>query len=137
MAIPRSTLFGLAIALAFAVQPAFAAGENDIPPGDKASTALYWQGQTALKQSDWPTALQRFKEMEQLLRKNEPKSVDAALYWEAYTLAQAKRTAEAKGTIERLRREFPQSRWSHDAEALLAQIQPAAQLDPALADDEL
>jgi HEAT repeat protein len=137
MAIPRSTLLGLAIALALAVAPAFAAGENDVPPGDKASNALYWQGQTALKQSDWSTALQRFTEMEKLLRKNEPRSVDAALYWEAYTLAQAKRTAEANGVIERLRREFPDSRWSRDADALLARMQPGTKLDPSLADEEL
>lgn len=137
MAIPRSTLLGLAIALAFAVAPAFAAGENEVPPGDKASNALYWQGQTALKQSDWSTALQRFTEMEKLLRKNEPRSVDAALYWEAYTLAQAKRTTEANGVIERLRREFPDSRWSRDADALLARTQPTTKLDPGLADEEL
>jgi hypothetical protein len=137
MAIPRFTLLGFAIALAFAVEPALAADANDIPASDKASNALYWQGQAALKQSDWSTALQRFAEMEKLLRKNEPKSVDAALYWEAYTLTQAKRTAEAKGTIERLRREFPESRWSRDADALLARMQPAAKLDPELVDDDL
>jgi hypothetical protein len=137
MTIPRSTLLGLAILLAFAVAPAFAAGENAIAPSDKASNALYWQAQAALKQSDWSTALQRFAELEKLLRKNEPKSVDAALYWEAYTLAQAKRTTEAKAVIERLRREFPESRWSRDADALLAQMQPAAKLDPGLVDDDL
>src|SRR5581483_1873191 len=112
-------------------------GENEIPPSDKASNALYWQGQTALKQSDWPAALQRFTEMEKLLRQNEPRSVDAALYWEAYTLAQAKRTTEANRVIEHLRREFPDSRWSRDADALLARMQPATKLDPGLADEEL
>jgi HEAT repeat protein len=137
MTIPRSTLLGLAIALAFAIEPAFAAGENGSPLGDKASNTLYWQGQTALKQSDWPIALQRFTEMEKLLRNNEPRNVDAALYWEAYTLAQAKRTAEAKGVIERLRREFPDSRWNRDADTLVAQMQPASRADPASADEEL
>lgn len=137
MALPRSTLLGLAIALAFAVQPTFAADANDTPPNDKASNALYWQGQAALKQSDWSTALQRFEELEKLLRKNEPRSVDSALYWEAYTLAQAKRTAEAKGVIERLRREFPESRWSRDADTLLAQTRPPAQGDTGVADEEL
>jgi HEAT repeat protein len=133
----RSTLLSLAVALAFAAEPALAAAENDSGPGDKASNALYWQGQAALKQSDWSTALQRFVELEQLLRKSEPKSVDSALYWEAYTLAQAKRTAEAKSTIERLRREFPGSRWNRDADALLAQMQPAAKPDHGLVDDDL
>jgi hypothetical protein len=137
MKFPRSTLLGLAIALALAGEPTFAAAANDAPPTDKASNALYWEGQTALKQSDWNTALQRFVELEKQLRKNEPKSVDSALYWEAYTLVQAKRTAEAKSTIERLRREFPESRWSREADALLAQMQPTSKLDPGVVDDDL
>ena len=137
MATYRSTLLGLAIALALAAGPTLAAGENETPPSDKASNALYWQAQAALKQSDWSTALQRFSELEELLRKNEPRSVDTALYWEAYTLAQAKRTTEAKGAVERLRREFPDSRWSRDADALLAQIKPAATRDAGAMDDDL
>jgi hypothetical protein len=137
MTITRSTWLGLAVALALAGGPALAASQDDAPTGDKAANALYWQGQAALKQSDWSTALQRFQELEKLLRKNEPKSVDAALYWEAYALAQAKRTTEAKGVIERLRREFPESRWSRDADRLLAQTRPPAQRDTGVADDEL
>jgi hypothetical protein len=137
MTIPRSTLLGLAIAFAFAVQPALAMDENDGPPADKASNALYWQGQAALKQSDWTTALKHFVELEKSLRKNEPRSVDAAIYWEAYTFTQAKRTAEAKSAIERLHREFPESRWSRDADALLARMQPAPKLDPGAVDDDL
>lgn len=137
MKFARSTLLGLAIALALAVEPAFAAAAADNPPGDKASNSLYWEGQAALKQSDWSTALQRFVELEKLLRKNEPKSVDSALYWEAYTLTQAKRTAEAKSAIERLRREFPASRWNREADALLAQMQPAAKLGSGAMDDDL
>ena len=137
MTITRSTLLGLTVALALAGAPAFAASQDDAPTGDKASNALYWQGQAALRQSDWSTALQRFQDLEKLLRKNEPKSVDAALYWEAYALVQAKRTTEAKGVIERLHREFPESRWSRDADRLLAQTRPPAQGDTGLADDEL
>lgn len=137
MSITRSTLLGLTLAFALAAEPAFAAGKDEAPTGDQASNALYWEGQAALKQSDWSTALQRFVDLEKLLRKNEPKSVDAALYWEAYALVQAKRTAEAKGVIERLRREFPDSRWGRDADALLAQTRPPAKLDGGPVDDEL
>ncbi|MGH8172150.1 MAG: HEAT repeat domain-containing protein, partial [Rhodanobacteraceae bacterium] len=43
----------------------------------------------------------------------------------AYTLVQAKRTSEAKTVLDRLRREFPNSRWSKEAEALLHQAKPA------------
>lgn len=137
MTITRSALLGLAVALALAGQPALAASQDEAPSADKASNALYWEGQAALKQSDWSTALQRFQELEKLLRKNDPKSVDAALYWEAYALVQAKRTTEAKGVIERLRREFPDSRWSRDADTLIAQTRPATQSQASLADDEL
>jgi len=137
MTITRSILLGLALALALAAQPALAASQDEAPSGDKASNALYWQGQAALKQSDWSTALQRFQDLEKLLRKNEPKSADAALYWQAYALVQAKRTTEAKGVIERMRREFPESRWSREADTLLAQKRPPAPANAGLADDEL
>jgi outer membrane protein assembly factor BamD (BamD/ComL family) len=109
MTIPRSILLGLVLALA--IEPASAAETRDMAPSNKASNALYWEGQAALKQSDWSTALRRFQDLENQLLKSEPKSVDAALYWQAYALVQAKRTAEARNVIGRLRREFPDSRW--------------------------
>jgi hypothetical protein len=116
----------LATALALAAHAGHAASEGDMAPTDKAANQLYWQGQAALKKSDWPTALKRFSDLEHLLREKEPNSADAALYWEAYALTQARRTAEAKATLDKLRREFPSSRWSKDAEALLQQGSPAA-----------
>jgi HEAT repeat protein len=39
--------------------------------------------------------------------------------------------------VERLRREFPKSRWNGEADALLAQMQPATKLDPGVIDDDL
>jgi len=39
--------------------------------------------------------------------------------------------------IERLRREFPESRWSREADTLLAQKRPPAQGDARLEDEEL
>jgi len=116
----------LAAAVALAANVAFAASEGDMAPNDKASNQLYWQGQAALKKSDWSTALKRFTELEAQLREKEPQSADAALYWEAYALVQAKRTNEAKNVLDKLRREFPQSRWSKDADALVQQALPAA-----------
>ncbi|MEO5558724.1 MAG: HEAT repeat domain-containing protein [Dokdonella sp.] len=112
-------LLVLALTLALGAHTAIAASEGDMAPVDKASNQLYWQGQAALKKSDWATALKRFTDLEHLLREKEPQSADAALYWEAYALVQAKRTAEAKGVLDKLRREFPKSRWSKDAEALV------------------
>lgn len=112
-------LLVLASTFALGAHTAIAASESDMAPAGKASNELYWQGQAALKKSDWATALKRFTDLEHLLREKEPQSADAALYWEAYSLVQAKRTAEAKGVLDKLRREFPKSRWSKDADVLV------------------
>jgi len=121
-------LFAAAIAAAAALAPMVARGmaEDAMAPARKELNQLYWQGQESLKQSDWSTALKRFAELEKQLRAKEPQSADAAIYWQAYALLQAKRTTEAKAAVERLHHDFPASRWSKDADALLRQTQPAA-----------
>jgi HEAT repeat protein len=116
----------LTIAAAGASLAAHAASDDAMAPTDKQLNQLYWQGHEALQKGDWAGALKRFSDLEQQLRAKEPQSADAAIYWEAYTLLQAKRTTEAKTTIERLHRDFPKSRWSKDADALLRQAQPAS-----------
>jgi HEAT repeat protein len=104
---------------------AHGAADEAMAPSDKQLNQLYWQGQEALKKSDWPAALKRFADLEQQMRAKEPQNADAAIYWQAYTLIQAKRTTEAKAAIERLHHDFPKSRWNKDADALLRQTQPA------------
>ena len=131
-----SGLLAVAIALVLGTGSASAASEGDMAPTDKAANQLYWDGQASLKKSDWNGALKHFQDLEKLLRQKEPKSADAALYWEAYTFVQAKRTAEAKSAIERLHREFPASHWSKDADALLQQTRPAAKVESSGTDDE-
>ena len=112
---------------------AHAADDAAIASGDKQLNQLYWQGQEDLKKSDWNSALKHFGDLEQQLRAKEPKSADTALYWKAYTLVQAKRTSEAKAAVERLHRDFPDSRWSSDADTLLRQTQPAVQRSTQIA----
>jgi hypothetical protein len=131
------TVLATAFALAFAAHTARAASEGDMAPADKAANQLYWQGQAALKKSDWSTALKRFTELERVLREKEARSADAALYWEAYTLAQARRTAEAKAVLDKLHREFPDSRWSKDADALVQQMSPSSPKGGAADDEDL
>ena len=116
------TMLAAAIALGLS---AYAADNGAGAPGDKQLNQLYWQGQEDLKKSDWNSALKHFGDLEQQLRVKEPKSADTALYWKAYTLVQAKRTSEAKAAVEKLHRDFPDSRWSNDADTLLRQTQPA------------
>jgi len=117
------TLLACALALG-AAQLAHGAADDAMAPSDKQLNQLYWQGHEALKKSDWAAALKRFADLEQQLRKKEPQSADAAIYWQAYTLVQAKRNTEAKAAIERLHHEFPNSRWNKDADALVRQTQP-------------
>src|SRR3954467_407775 len=131
-----TTLLAAALMLALGTHSAIAASEGDMAPADKASNQLYWDGQAALKKSDWNAALKHFQDLEKLLRQKEPKSADAALYWEAYTLVQAKRPAEAKTATDRLHREFPQSRWAKDADSLVRESRPAAATVDADTSDE-
>lgn len=132
-----ASLLAATLMLALGTHSALAASEGDMAPTDKVSNQLYWDGQASLKKGDWNAALKHFQDLEKLLREKEPKSADAALYWEAYTLVQAKRTAEAKAQLERLHREFPGSRWSKDADALLQQTRPAnSKVDTTNTDDE-
>jgi len=121
-------LFAAALAAATAMAPMIARGmaEDAMAPTSKELNQLYWQGQESLKQSDWNTALKRFAELEKQLRAKEPQSADAAVYWQAYALLQAKRATEAKAAVERLHHDFPASRWSKDADALLRQTQAPA-----------
>jgi HEAT repeat protein len=123
-------LFAAALAAATAAVPLFAHGmsEDAMAPAGKELNQLYWQGQESLKQADWAAALKRFAELEKQLRAKEPKNADVAVYWQAYTLMQAKRTTEAKAAVERLHHDYPASRWSKDADALLRQSQPAVKV---------
>jgi HEAT repeat protein len=133
-----ASLLAAALMLALGSHAAAAASEGDMAPADKASNQLYWDGQASLKKNDWNAALKHFQDLEKLMRQKEPQSADAALYWEAYTLVQAKRTTEAKATIDRLHREFPQSRWGKDADSLLRETRPAStKVDTETSDEEL
>ncbi len=133
-----ASLLAAALMLALGTHAAMAASEGDMAPADKAANQLYWDGQASLKKGDWNAALKHFQELEKLLRQKEPKSADAALYWEAYTFVQAKRTTEAKTAIDRLHREFPESRWSKDADSLVRESRPTAtKVDTDTGDEEL
>jgi HEAT repeat protein len=103
-----------------------AVGNDEMAPADQQLNQLYWQGHEALKNADWNGALKRFADLEKQLRAKEPRSADAAIYWQAYALMQAKRSTEAKAAVDRLHHDFPNSRWGKDADGLLRQTQSAA-----------
>lgn len=137
---PRTTLHALIAAVLLIVGHmacADAAGNDEMAPSDQQLNQLYWQGHEALKNSDWNGALKRFTDLEKQLREKEPRSADAAIYWQAYALIQAKRATEAKAAVDRLHHDFPNSRWNKDADGLLRQTQTATARDASVDDEDI
>jgi nitrate reductase assembly molybdenum cofactor insertion protein NarJ len=96
---------------------------------------LYEHAMQELYDKDWEDAARVFSE----LADTRGRRSDAALYWKAYAEAKRGQAAAALATLERLRAEWPESRWQRQAEALAQEIRPGDA--PALAgrgdDDEL
>lgn len=101
-----------------------APAEQDIAGTDRELNQLYRQGQEDLGKSDWRSALERFRRLEERMAAQGQSNADAAVYWQAYALVRAKRLPEARRTVERLRQKYPQSRWMGEAETLLRQAEP-------------
>jgi len=129
----RRTLITAALAasiVATLAAPAHAAPDDRaMAPSDKDHQTLYWQGHEQLKAGRWEDAAARFAALEEALRRSEPASADAALYWRAYALAKAKRVGAARGALDRLRREFPQSRWMAEVERLQGELGTPRKVD--------
>jgi outer membrane protein assembly factor BamD (BamD/ComL family) len=77
-------------------------------PTDKQLNQLYWQGHEALQKGDWAGALKRFTDLEAATAREGAAERRRRSLLGAYTLLQAKRTTEAKTTVERLHRDFPE-----------------------------
>lgn len=115
----RNRMFkGMMLALMLAGSALAAPNDAEMAPSGKQNQELYWQGHESLKQGRWEQAVERFRKLESRLRKDEPAAADAAIYWQAYAQSKANRVAESRATIERLQREYPQSRWLGEAERL-------------------
>lgn len=106
------------LALVLAGSALAAPNDAEMAPTGKQNQELYWQGHESLKQGRWDQAVERFRNLESRLRKDEPAAADAAIYWQAYAQSKAHRAAESRATVDRLRREYPQSRWLDEAERL-------------------
>src|SRR5262249_59844311 len=63
---------------------------------------------------------------------------DAAMYWKAYSLAKLGQRAEALTTIVDLTKQFPDSRWKRDAQALEVELRQSSgqTVSPASQGDE-
>ena len=89
----------------------------------------YDEGQKALREQSWMEAARHFEEA------FDSGQADAAMYWRAHALYKAGHRGDAARQIRDLKREYPDSRWVKEAQAL--QIEYQGSIDDAVVEDEL
>jgi hypothetical protein len=94
---------------------------------------LYEQAMQRLYDKDWEGAITGFSEVVE----KQGRRADGALYWKAYSEAKKGQAAAALATLERLRTEWPESRWQRQARALALEIRPGDAPAAASGDEEL
>lgn len=80
--------------------------------------AAYESGTRALDERRYEDAIQRFT----AVVNSKGSRADGALYWKAYSLNRVGRKDEAIATIAALRKDYPQSHWLNDAQALEVEV---------------
>ena len=97
----------------------------------------YDDGQKALREKEWTAAVELFEQAIEA----DGKDADAAMYWRAYALYEAKRDSEAERQIRKLERSYPDSRWLKEAKVLQIEHGAAPAItnssDDVLMDEEL
>ncbi|MGA7785218.1 MAG: HEAT repeat domain-containing protein, partial [Candidatus Acidiferrales bacterium] len=79
---------------------------------------LYNEGNSAMDEGKWDTALDRFSKVAEM----HGKKADAALYYMARAQNKLGRRDEALGTLAGLEKDYPKSRWLNEAKALEIEI---------------
>lgn len=79
----------------------------------------YDEGQKALRNQDWMEAVDYFEEAV----KDNKSQGDAATYWMAYAYFKAGRRGEGERELRRLERNYPESSWLKEAQALRIEYQ--------------
>jgi HEAT repeat protein len=81
----------------------------------------YEQGKSALDNHNYDRAVEIF---DRVINSNTPSSrADGAYYWKAYALNKLGKRDEALAALAELSKQFPQSSWLNDANALKAEVQ--------------
>jgi hypothetical protein len=95
---------------------------------------IYAQAREAIERAQFDRALNGFN---RLIEMKTPRA-DAALYWKAYTEDRLGDRAKALTTLADLKKQFTDSRWIRDANALELELRQAAgqAVPPALQNDE-
>jgi len=97
---------------------------------------LYDDGREALDDGQYAAAAKKFQELAQM----KGTQTDAAMYWLAYAQNKQGKRDGALSTIGDLKKAYPQSRWTKDAEALALEIRQNSGTKPnpeAVGDEEL
>ena len=82
-----------------------------------ASMKTFREGRDLIEAQDWQKASQKFNDY--IVEYPKDKDLDAALYWYAYALQKQGKKDEAAAPLLRLIKEFPNSSWRREAEAML------------------
>ncbi|HJU94066.1 MAG TPA: HEAT repeat domain-containing protein [Pyrinomonadaceae bacterium] len=85
-----------------------------------ASMQTFREGRDFIEAQNWQKAAEKFADFVKAYPKD--KDLDAALYWYGYALEKQSRKDEAALPLLRLIKQFPNSSWRRDAEALLVML---------------
>src|SRR5215212_6171579 len=98
--------------------------------GNTASMQTFREGRDFIEAQNWQKAAEKFNDFIKSYPKD--KDLDAALYWSGYALQKQDQKEEAAVPLLRLIKQFPNSSWRHDAQALLVVLGRKADVDKAL-----
>ena len=90
------------------------------PRSNPAAMKAFREGRDLIEGEKWAQAAEKFDGFINQFPKD--RDVDAALYWYAYALHKQGKKDEAAGPLTRLIKEFPNSSWRREAEAMLVVI---------------
>lgn len=95
---------------------------------------LYSSATNALNDGQYDQAITGFDQVAKI----RGRKADGALYWKAYALHKLSRNTESLSALDELKKNYPQSRWLRDAQALRMEIRgPSSQdVDPSAGEDE-
>jgi tetratricopeptide (TPR) repeat protein len=132
------SLFTLVLAAAsFAPAQTIAPSSSFVDPqaAEKANAhedELYQQGTQALNDGNYDDAVAKFDQV----AKMRGRRADAALYWKAYALKNAGNKGEALSTIAELKKNYPQSKYVHDAKAMEVELSGSSADPESLSSEE-
>lgn len=93
----------------------------------------YAKAQEYLDQQDWNQAKLAFDK----IVRDKGENQDAALYWKAYAQTQSSEYTNALRSLSNLKKQFPNSNWLDDANALIAEIKDQQGDAAEISDDEM